>query len=211
MHFTLFNPSTFLQTAGYLGLFLIITAETSVFIGFFLPGDSLIFTAGFLSAAGYFNITTVILVCFAAAVIGDNIGYVVGHKYGVKIFHRQNSLFLDKEYIGKAEKFYKKHGGKTLIFARFLPLIRTAAPVLAGVGKMRYSIFFFYNFTGAILWTVVLNLLGYYVGKTIPQAPRYVLIVVLIIIAGSIGPTLYAILRDKEKKQKIVEFFKARF
>lgn len=211
MNFNFFDPSVFLQTAGYLGLFLIVTAETSVFIGFFLPGDSLLFTAGFLCAAGYFNITAMILVSFAAAVIGDNIGYSVGKKYGTKIFQRSNSLFLDKTYIEKAETFYKKHGGKTLIFARFLPIIRTGAPVMAGVGQMPYHIFFLFNFVGAIIWTTSLNLLGYFLGRSIPDAPHYVLFVVVGVFLLSTGPTIFAVLKDKDRRKKIITFLKKRF
>jgi membrane-associated protein len=210
MTLNVFNTISFLQTAGYLGLFLIVAAETSVFVGFFLPGDSLLFTAGFLSSLGYFNIGTIILVSFIAAVIGDNIGYAVGRKYGAKIFYKQNSLFLDKDYIGKAESFYKKHGGKTIIIARYLPIVRVAAPVLAGVGKMKYSVFFIYNLLGAILWTIGMNLLGYYLGKTIPNADHYIVFIIISIIGFSIAPVAIGILRDKDRRKKLLEFFKQR-
>lgn len=210
MNWNVFNTASFLQTAGYLGLFLIITAETSVFIGFFLPGDSLLFTAGLLSSVGYFKIWVIIATAFVAAILGDNIGYAVGRKYGAKIFRRQNSLLLDKEYIAKAENFYNRHGGKTIIIGRFLPVVRTAAPVLAGVGKMRYSVFLLYNLAGAILWTVSLDLLGYYFGKAVPQADRYLLVIVAAIVIVSVAPTAFAILRDRERRRKIWDFFRQR-
>jgi|SRR5579872_1569487 len=204
MTLNVFNTVSFLETAGYIGLFIIIFAETSVFIGFFLPGDSLLFTAGLLSSIGYFHIVTIIIIAFIAAVLGDNVGYAVGRKYGSKIFRRQNSLLLDKEYISKAESFYNRHGGKTIIIARFLPVVRTAAPVLAGVGKMRYGIFLMFNLVGAILWTVSLNLLGYYLGKTFPKADRYIIEIIVLIVVVSIAPTAWAILKSAERRRQIL-------
>jgi|SRR5579872_962746 len=208
MNLNVFNTVSFLHAAGYLGLFLIIFAETSVFVGFFLPGDSLLFTAGLLSAAGYFNLSLVIVIAFLAAIAGDNVGYLVGRKYGHKIFRRENSLFFDQEYINRAENFYKKHGGKTIIIGRFLPVIRTVAPILAGVGKMRYAVFVFYNLLGAIFWTLSFNLLGYYLGRTFPKADRYLLEIIIVIVVVSLAPAVFGILKDKNRRSKILGFFR---
>jgi len=211
MTFNVFNTASFLQTAGYLGLFLIVFAETSVLIGFFLPGDSLLFTAGLLSAVGYFNIYAVIVLAFAAAIFGDNVGYAVGRRFGKRIFVRQNSLLLDQGYIQKAEDFYRRHGGKTVIIGRFLPVVRTAAPILAGVGKMRYRTFLLFNITGSLLWTGSMSLLGFYLGKIIPHADRYLIYLIIGIVLISVAPTAYALLRNREKRKKIAEFLRSRF
>ncbi len=133
----LLDADTIIKAGGYAAIFGILFAETGVLVGFFLPGDSLLFTAGFLASAGYLNIVILILVSFFAAVLGDTFGYGLGKKYGHKVFSHSGSVLLNPNNILKAEKFYAKHGGKTIIFARLVPLIRTLAPILAGVGKMK--------------------------------------------------------------------------
>ncbi|MDE2311915.1 MAG: VTT domain-containing protein [Patescibacteria group bacterium] len=208
MNLNVFNTVAFLQTAGYLGLFIIVCAETSVFIGFFLPGDSLLFSAGLLSSLGYFDISLILLLAFIAAIIGDNIGYYVGKKYGTKIFYKEHSLFLNKQYIGQAEDFYRRHGGKTLVIARFLPVVRTAAPVLAGVGRMRYPIFFAYNVLGALIWSLTMSLFGFYLGKFIPHAERYLALILVGIVVISLAPAAVAILKDKDRRRRLWSRFK---
>ena len=141
-----------IKTVGYLGIFLIIFAESGLFFGFFLPGDTLLFTAGLLASQGYFDITLLILFITFAAILGDQIGYLFGIKVGPKIFNHDDSFFFKKRYVADAEKFYKEHGKKAIILARFMPVVRTFIPILAGVGKMHYRTFVTYNIMGGLLW-----------------------------------------------------------
>lgn len=196
----LFDTVAILEASGYAGLFGIIFSETSVLIGFFLPGDSLLFGAGFLASAGYLNITLVILVTFVAAVLGDSVGYALGRKYGYKIFKREDSLFFHKDNIERAGRFYEAHGGKTVVIARFLPIIRTITPILAGVGRMPYPTFVGYNVLGAMIWTVSLSLFGYYLGKFIPGPDRYLLPIIVGVIVLSVLSLLIAVLQSRKKR-----------
>ena len=204
------NTTQFLEAVGYLGLFLIIFAETGILIGVFFPGESLLLSAGLLSSLGYFDIRLVIPIVIVAAVLADSAGYAVGKKYGSKIFHRKNSLLFDQRYIAQSEKFYKDHGGKTVIIARFLPFIRTIAPILAGVGRMRYPVFLVYNFVGAILWSVVISLFGFYLGQQIPDADQHILLLIVIIVFICFAPTALALVRDKDSRKKLMNFLRER-
>jgi membrane-associated protein len=189
-----------IKTAGYLGLFGIIFAESGLFVGFFLPGDSLLFTAGLLASSNFLNIYLLIALTFVAAVLGDNTGYWFGKKTGPKIFVKENSLLFHKDHVTKAENFFKKYGPKTIIIARFIPFVRTFAPILAGVGKMEYKTFFFYNLIGGFLWTAGVSLLGFWLGRVIPNIDHYLLPIVFIIIVVSVLPNLYQIYKAKYKK-----------
>jgi len=140
-----------IETVSYIGVFGIVFVESGLLVGFFLPGDSLLFTAGFLASQGLFNITILGLGCFIAAVAGDSVGYFIGQKFGKKLYNRKNSKLFNKEHLVKAQKFYDKHGGKTIIIARFMPIIRTFAPVVAGMADMKYSTFLFFNLFGGFL------------------------------------------------------------
>jgi membrane-associated protein len=155
---TLFGPWT------YVVLFAIIFAETGLVITPFLPGDSLLFAAGTLAGGEYFNIWIVYITIISAAVIGDTVNYWIGHHIGHKVFSSDNSRLFNKAYLEKTREFYEKHGGKTIILARFIPIIRTFAPFVAGVGKMRYNTFLFYNVIGAFLWVTLLTFAGYFFG-----------------------------------------------
>ncbi len=204
----LFDPTIIIKAGGYVAIFAILFAESGILIGFLLPGDSLLFTAGFLAFAGYLNLTVLIIVSFIGAVLGDTLGYVLGKKYGHKIFKRQDSFFFHQDHIIKAEKFYKRHGGKTIIFARFLPVIRTAAPIFAGVGNMPYGRFVAYNLTGGALWVVSLSLFGYFLGKVVPNADRYVIPIIFGVIIFSAFPSLIAVIRNKESRAKAREIIR---
>lgn len=199
----MFDLTSLIKTAGYAGLFGIVFAESGLLIGFFLPGDSLIFTAGFLASQGYLNVWVLAPLLFAAAIIGDNVGYSFGYRMGPKLFKKEDSLFFHKDHLIKAEKYFKAHGGKTIILARFLPVVRTFAPILAGVGKMRYTTFLIYNLVGGFLWTFGLSLFGYYLGRIIPNVDRYLIPIILLIIFFSIAPTIWQILKDKSTREKI--------
>lgn len=179
---------TLVQTIGILGIAGIIFAETGLLVGFFLPGDSLLFTAGVLASQDILPITVLVGAVFAAAVIGDSVGYAIGAYLGPRIFTRENSRFFHREHIERTQKFYARHGGKTIILARFIPIIRTFAPVLAGVGNMHYPRFFAYNFIGGILWAVCIPLIGYFLGSMIPSIDTYLFPIIAGIIILSILP-----------------------
>jgi membrane-associated protein len=186
----MFDIVSLIKAAGYLGIFGIIFSESGILLGLFLPGDSLLFTAGFLASQGYLNIIALVGIAWVAAVSGDSLGYYFGKKLGPKVFTREKSIFLKKDYIPRAERFYATYGPKTIILARFIPVIRTIAPIMAGVGSMHYSTFFFYNIIGGACWAVGLPLLGFFLGSTIPNVDRYLIPIVLVIIIVSALPTI---------------------
>lgn len=194
--------------AVYAVLFGVIFAESGLLIGFFLPGDSLLFTAGFLAQKGLFglNIWVLIVGFFAGAVLGDNVGYSFGKRVGRRLFNKQDSVLFHKNNLAKAEEFYKKHGKKTIILARFVPVVRTFAPIVAGMGDMHYATFVFYNIIGGMLWAVGLPLAGYFLGNLIPESEKYLEVIVLGIVFLSLLPTFYHILKDPNARQEIKKF-----
>lgn len=185
------------ESAGYLGLFAMIFAESGLLIGAFLPGDSVLFTAGFLASQGILNIYILVILMFIAAVSGDSVGYAFGHKVGKRLFHREDNFFFHKKNLIRAQQFYEKHGGKTITIARFLPFVRTFAPIIAGIGSMPYSKFLAYNLLGGFLWAVCLPFAGYFLGSLIPNVDRYLLPIVGVIVIASVAPTLIHILKEK--------------
>jgi len=189
--------------ASYIILFSIVFAESGLLIGFFLPGDSVLFTAGFLASKGFMSIYILTPLCFIAAILGDSVGYAFGHKVGRRLFHKEDSIFFHKDNLLKAEAFYEKYGGKTIIIARFLPVIRTFAPIVAGIGNMRYPAFLFYNIIGAVLWAIGLTLAGFFLGSLIPDVDRYLLPIIGAIVLLSIAPTALHILKDPENRRQI--------
>ncbi len=207
----MFNITTLITTAGYAGLFAIIFAESGLLFGFFLPGDSLLFTAGFLASQGLLNIWITIAGIFLAAVLGDNIGYAFGKKVGPMLFKKEDSVFFHKDNLERARLFYEAHGKKTLILARFMPGIRTFAPILAGVGCMEYGDFFVFNVIGGFLWGVCLPLAGYFLGSAIPGIEHYLSLIILGIIALSILPTAVHILKTREDRVRILAIVKKMF
>lgn len=192
------NLQELIKTAGYLGIFAVIFAESGLFVGFFLPGDSVLFTAGFLASQGHLNILVLMALTFLGAVLGDNFGYAFGRRVGPSIFTRDDSVLFHRDHVKKAEVFYAKYGPKTLVLARFLPVVRTFAPILAGVGKMHYPTFFLYNVAGAVLWALGLSWLGYFLGETVPNIDKYLLPIILAIITLSSLPTLIHIIKNRE-------------
>ncbi len=186
-----------IHAVGLFGIFAIVFAESGLLFGFFLPGDSLLFTAGFLASQGYINIWILAGGSFVAAVLGDNVGYAFGKRVGPRIFTRERSLFFRPEYLLRARHFYERHGGKALILARFMPAMRTFAPILAGVGAMDYPRFFTYNVIGGALWALGLPLIGYTLGNVVPNIDRYLIPIILGIIVLSSIPSIIAILRGR--------------
>ncbi len=185
---------------GLLGVFGVVFAESGLFFGFFLPGDSLLLTAGLLASQGFFDIKILILGCCLGAITGDSVGYWFGKKTGPRIFKRPNSLLFKKENLLKAKAFYEKHGGKTIILARFMPFIRTFAPIVAGAGEMHYYRFLFFNFFGGVFWVLTMSLLGYFLGTSVPDIDRYILFIVGGIIFLSVLPTAIHLWRDQREE-----------
>jgi membrane-associated protein len=200
MHLSL---TEIIQTVGYFGVFAMIFAESGMLLGFFFPGDSLLFTAGFLASVNFFDIRLLALGCFIAAVAGDNIGYYIGHRWGRRLFHKKDSLIFHHDHLMRAEAFYEKHGGKTIILARFIPIVRTFSAVVAGVGKMSYLTFLIYDMIGGLLWAVAIPCLGYYLGKSIPDIDKYLIPAIGLIILVSISPGIYHALKTKEQRNKL--------
>ncbi|KKU03344.1 MAG: hypothetical protein UX99_C0038G0005 [Candidatus Amesbacteria bacterium GW2011_GWB1_47_26] len=201
---TLLKPEVFITSLGpwaLAGITAIIFAESGLFFGFFLPGDSLLFTAGLLASQGYFNFATLLLVTFPAAVLGDNVGYWFGHKIGPKIFAREDSFLFKKHHLVAAQKFYEKHGTKTIVLARFVPFVRTFAPIVAGAAQMHYSTFMVYNLLGGFLWTIGLSSLGYFLGN-LPFIHSNYEIIILIIVFGSIIPVALHFFKDLSTPNK---------
>lgn len=198
----LLNPEHIITGLGLLGVALALYAETGLLIGFFLPGDTLLFAAGIFAATGYFPLWALFIIASIAAVLGDITGYVLGKKWGPKIFTREESFFFRKKNVYLAQQFYEKHGGKTIFFARFIPFIRTFAPVVAGVAEMPYNKFAVYNISGGIVWVISLSLVGFYLGKKVEHIDQYVLpflgiIIVLSFFAPLFLPLLKKIFRKK--------------
>ena len=208
-----FNLSEFAMHAGpwaaVLVLALIIFAESGLLIGFFLPGDSILFTAGFLIFSGVlqFDIHLLVVIVFLSATLGDSVGYIFGRRVGRKIFVRPNSLLFRHENIEKAEEFYERHGGITIIIARFIPIIRTFAPIVAGVGKMKYKQFILFNVTGALLWAVGITYAGYYAGAALNRVgidvDTILLPIISLIVLASVLPPVIHVLKNKKRRQKL--------
>ncbi|MBX4209342.1 VTT domain-containing protein [Candidatus Parcubacteria bacterium] len=182
------EPQHIIQALGLIGVIGIIFAESGLFFGFFLPGDSLLFTAGLFASQGYMNVAWLVIGCALAAIIGDNVGYAFGKRMGPALFSREDSFFFHKKHIKRASDFYEKYGAKTIVLARFVPIVRTFAPIVAGVGSMRYRTFFFFNIFGGLLWTLLLTSLGYFLGKAFPGIEDYLHVVIIAIIVVSLIP-----------------------
>jgi membrane-associated protein len=196
---------TLIQTVGLAGLMLIVFAETGLFIGFFLPGDSLLFVAGLLAAPTFstgavLNIWTLIPAITLSAILGNVVGYGFGRKVGEALFEREDSLLFKKHHLRKAHYFYEKYGPKVIVIARFMPIVRTFAPIVAGMARMNFATFMKWNILGAILWCTLLPLLGYGLGSSVENIDRYILPIVVAIIILSILPGVIAYIRERNKK-----------
>jgi len=191
--------------AGYVGMFAIIFAETGLLVGFFFPGDSLLVTAGLFASTGGLNIVLLNVLLIPAAVLGNSVGYWIGHKTGPRLFKREQSLLFRKDYLVKTKNFYDKHGGSTIIVTRFMPFFRTFAPIVAGIGQMKYSKFLFYNVFSALLWILSMTLIGYYLGKTIPDIDKHIEKVIVVIVFLSLLPAIIKYLRHKFSRKVVTE------
>ncbi|MBI3176516.1 MAG: DedA family protein [Chloroflexi bacterium] len=204
------DPRTLIETFGYVGLAVIVFAESGLFFGFFLPGDSLLLTAGLFAFKGELNIWVVLPLVFVAAVLGDNVGYWFGRKTGPPLFNRENSLLFKRKNLLAAKAFYDKHGGKTIILARFMPFIRTFAPIVAGAVEMDYRRFMFFNTVGGLLWGIGVTVAGYWLGSLFaPEVlDKYFLVIVIAVIVISVMPT--AIHLWQENRHEVFAWVKHR-
>lgn len=207
----------FIKIVGIIGVLFVIFAETGLMIGFFLPGDSLLFTTGFLVASGVLsiNINVIAPLLFLAAVIGNTTGYMFGRRLGPKIFKKPDARIFKQEYVQKAQAFYDKNGGKTIIMAQFIPIIRTFAPVVAGVSKMDYRRFLAFNVIGATFWAAGVTYAGFFLGKMFEEMgmeiDQVLLPIVALIILLSITPPLIHVLKDKDNRRSLWALVKKQF
>jgi membrane-associated protein len=197
-----FDLESFIKTVSYFGVAGVVFAETGLFVGIFLPGDSLLFTAGFLASQGHLNIFLLCLICFVAAVMGDATGYYIGDRMGRRLFTKPESRIFKPAYLEKAQLFFEKHGGKAIIIGRFMPIVRTMVPMVAGAGTMTYHRFFTFNVIGALLWGVCIPLAGYLLGSTIPSVDKYLLPIILLILIVSVLPSVIHIWKENGEQIK---------
>lgn len=186
-----------IRWGGYVVLTVIVFSETGLLVGFFLPGDSLLVTAGLLASRGFLDVYLMGILLSAAAIAGDSLGYAIGKAAGPKIFTRENSFFFNRKHLAHAHAFYEKHGGKTIVLARFMPIIRTFAPVVAGVAEMRYRDFVMYNVVGGLAWVWGMLFIGYFLGRYIPGIDQHIDIVIVAVIFLSLLPGIIGWLRQR--------------
>jgi membrane-associated protein len=202
---TLYNVPELIRIGGMVGLVLIVFAETGLLVGFFLPGDSLLVTAGLFAAKGDLDIVWLNLALMAAAIAGDATGYWIGYRAGQALYSRPNSFWFRREHLIKTHNFYEKHGGKTIVIARFLPILRTFAPVVAGAAAMTYRRFALYNIAGGLGWVASMTLTGYLLGRAVPGIEQHIHIVVAVVILVSLLPGIIGLLRAKLRQPPVAE------
>jgi len=196
------DPQFLIQTVGLAGILAIVFAESGLFFGFFLPGDSLLFTAGLFASQGYFSITWLAIGCIVAAIVGDSVGYAFGRRVGPALFSKEDSFFFHKKHIDRASAFYAKYGVKTIILARFVPVVRTFAPIVAGIGQMRYRTFITYNIVGGVLWAGSMTLGGFFLGSLVPNSEKYLHLIIIGIIATSFIPILLEWMKARRARSR---------
>ena len=202
------DPKDLIDKVGLVGIWLIVFAESGLLIGFFLPGDSLLFTAGFFASAPssipselHLNLPLLLVGSFVAAVAGDQVGYLFGHRVGETLLERPDSRFFKRRHVEKAQRFFDKHGPKTIVLARFVPIVRTFAPIVAGMSSMRYRTFVIYNVVGGALWAIGVTLLGYFLGQ-VAVVEENLEIAVLVIVAISFLPVAIELLRARAEAKR---------
>jgi membrane-associated protein len=195
----MFDITTIIEAGGLIGIGIIVFLESCVFP--ILPGDSLLFTAGFLASQGYLPILPLFVTVFVAAVLGDSFGYYLGRKYGNTVFSKPDSFFLNPEYIQKTRIFFSKYGPKAVILARFVPIVRTFIPIFAGVGTMPYRTFISYNIFGGFLWSASMVFGGYYLTKIIPNADQHIHEIVILVVVVSLLPGVYTFIKNRYTKK----------
>ena len=203
------DPEHLIETVGLFGIFAVVFAESGLLVGFFLPGDSLLFTAGFLASGPasvdeslHLPLLPLLVGCFAAAVIGDQVGYYFGRRVGPALFNRPDSRFFKQENVDKAQAFFDKYGAKTILLARFVPIVRTFAPIVAGVSRMQYRTFVTFNVVGGALWALGVTLLGYFLGQ-VEFVEQNLEIAILTVVAISLVPIVLELLKARREKRSV--------
>ncbi len=199
-----FDPVAFVTAVGYIGIAIILFSESGILLGIFLPGDSLLFAAGLLSAQGMFNPFWLLAITAVSAIVGDSTGYWIGKRGGTALLHAYPRL-IKKEYITRTELFYARWGGYSILLARFVPIVRTIVPTLAGVGKMNYVKFVQYNIVGGVLWVSLIITISYSLGKYIPNIQHYILPITLIVILISFIPFLLRFIKQRIQQKTVTE------
>jgi membrane-associated protein len=192
-----------IQLGGLLAICIIIFVETGLFVGFFLPGDSLLVTAGIFAAAGDLNVFAVLIGASICAVVGDQVGYWIGRRAGETLYRRPDSKVFKRKHLERAHAFYEKHGAKTIVLARFVPIVRTFAPAVAGAAAMEYHRFVFYNIAGGILWVFSTVLLGYFLGRSVPNIDDHIHIVIAVVIFLSTIPIMIELYRSRQRRPPV--------
>jgi len=200
----MFDVNHILQTGGLVALAIIIFAETGLLIGFFLPGDTLLIAAGILAASGKLSLAAILPIAAIAAILGYQVGYHIGRQAGPRFFQRRDGLFR-REYLERTQRFFSRHGRKTVLFARFIAVVRTIIPLVAGMGKMDKRRFLFYNVVGGVIWTFSVTLAAYYVGKRIPHLDRYIIFLVIMAVVVTSGTVLIELIRSPARRREIVD------
>jgi membrane-associated protein len=184
------DPTALIQWGGYIGLTIIIFSETGLLVGFFLPGDSLLVSAGLIASRGTLDVWLMCAILSIAAILGQTVGYAIGRAAGPKLFAREDSTFFKRSHLQRAHDFYEKHGGATIVLARFMPIVRTFVPVVAGAARMSYRPFQLYNVIGGIAWVCGMLMIGYGLGRYIPGIEKHIDKVIILVIAISLAPAL---------------------
>ena len=193
-----FDPKAFLEALGYVGVAGIVFLKSGLLIGFLLPGDTLLFTAGLLASQGFFNIWVLCVLCSAAAITGNSVGYAIGQFLGPRVFSRESSIWFNKKHLERAHAFYERHGGKTIVLARFMPIVRTFVPFVAGAAEMTYTSFAFFNVTGAVAWVAVCVGAGYVFGN-VPIVKDNFTLVALGIVFVSLLPLIVELVKRRQR------------
>jgi membrane-associated protein len=196
---TVYDVPELIRIGGLIGLIAIVFAETGLLVGFFLPGDSLLITAGLFAAKGDFDIVALNLTLIASAIVGDATGYWIGRRTGRALYNRPDSLLFRREHLRLTHEFYERHGGKTIVLARFMPIVRTFAPVVAGAAEMGYRKFAMFNVIGGIAWVMSMTLAGFYLGRAVPNIESNIHYVVAVVIGLSLLPPVIAWLRSRAR------------
>lgn len=195
----IYDVEAVVRVGGLALIVAIVFVETGLMVGFFLPGDSLLVTAGLFAARGDLNMWTLNILVSLAAILGDSVGYGIGARVGPRIFSREHSLFFNKKHLITTKEFYERHGPFTIVIARFMPIVRTFAPVVAGVGAMSYPRFLSYNVFGGIGWVVSMTCIGYFLGRAVPNIDRHIHVVIVIVIVLSLLPGIIKFVRERWK------------
>ena len=205
------DVSHLIQSGGLIAICLIVFAESGLMVGFFLPGDTLLLAAGLFAAQGHFPIELTIIAIAVSALAGDNAGYTIGRAMGRRLFKKKDGILFRQEYVERAERFYEKYGAKTMLIAHFVPIVRSFAPLIAGVAKMPRRNFVLFDTIGVLLWSCIITLLGYWFGSKIPNMDKYILPIVGLVMVVSFGPMVWHLFGDKTARNRFFAAIKRTF